>query len=115
MKEWTFKELREVIKEDFEEYETDREFNYTKDQVAGRSMVELTTVINQGYTEKIISYATVGKYIVEKCSEEMKSYNKGKLLGILNEYDRSKLDDELTQEEIQKLEQDISFVLDALK
>lgn len=115
MKEWTYKELRESINEEIEEYENDKDLNYTKGQIANRCFYECTVVINQGYTESLIVHTTIGKYIIEKCSKDTIINYRNEIHGVLKQYDRSKLDSSLTDEEMKEIEYEINYVLSKME
>lgn len=112
MKDWTYKELKGAIYEDIEEFKND---NYSNSQIAGRCFYEYTTVISEGYTENIIVNTIIGKYVIEKCSDDTVKFHSGNILGVLKKYDVNKLDDSLTEEEIQELEENIEFALKGIK
>lgn len=108
MKEWTYKELKDAIYEDIEEFKKD---NYSNSQIAGRCFYEYTTVISEGYTESILVNTVIGKYVIENCLMDTVKFHSDNILGVLKQYDINKLDDSLTEEEMQELEDDIQFVL----
>lgn len=115
MKEWTYKELIESIYEEMIEFENDKDLNYTSGQIANRCLYESTVVINQGYTESVIVYTTIAKYILEKCTQESKEYYKNEILKVLKPYQRDKLDGSLSDAEIKELESNIKYVCGWLK
>lgn len=108
MEDWTYKELKGAIYEDIEEFKND---NYSNSQIAGRCFYEYTTVISEGYTESIIVNTTIGKYVIEKCSKDTVKFHSDNILGVLKQYDINKLDDSLTEEEIEELEENIEVVI----
>ena len=115
MLEWTYNELKESIIEDLNDLEKDSELKYSAGQVAGRCFYENTVVISEGYTESIIVHTVIGKYIIEKCTDEsIKSYS-NKLRVELEHYDRWKLDKSLTIEQIRELEADIEMILERVE
>lgn len=115
MLQWTYQELKESIIEDLNDLEKDKKLKYSAGQVAGRCFYENTVVISEGYTEAMIVYTIIGKYIVEKCTNEsIKSY-RNKLKVKLEDYDRCKLDKSLTMEQIRELEANINLILERLE
>lgn len=111
MESWTYNELKKSVENDLEELEKNVELKYSSGQVAGRCFYENTVVISEGYTEKIIVYVTIGKFIVQKCSEKsIRNYNE-KLKVEFEKYNRKLLDDSLTEKEIDELEENIEFIL----
>lgn len=112
MEDWTYKELKESIYEDIDSFKNE---DYLNSQIAGRCFYEYTTVISDGYTESIIVYTTIAKYIINECSYETIKFHCSNILEVLECYDQSKLHGSLTEEEIKELESDIEYVCNKLK
>lgn len=60
------------------------------------------------YNERIIVYTVIGKYIIKRCSKESILNFAKDLIKNLQGYDRNKLKKDLTEEELNKLDEDIN-------
>lgn len=112
MEDWTYKELKDTIYEDIEDFKND---NYLDSKIAGRCFYEYTTVISDGYTESVIVSTIIGKYVIEKCLVDTVKFHSDNIFEVLKNYDRKKLDGSLTEQEIQELESNIEFVLKGIE
>lgn len=98
MKNWDYRELVDVINEQLKEFEEDKELNYSNEAIAGRTLYESTITIKDGYTEAVIVYSIVGKYVIGKCSRIYLVNNKEESINVLGIYDKGKLDGSLKEE-----------------
>lgn len=91
MKDWQYRELVDIENEDIEDFEQDPEME-SPEQVVSKTIVEALNVTKNGYTESVIVYSIIGKYMVEKCSTGYLITNKEKFMNVLGVYERSKLE-----------------------
>lgn len=115
MKNWKYRELVDVINEELKEFEQDKELNYSNEVIVGRTLYESITTIKDGYTEAVIVYSVIGKYVIKKCSTVYLVNNKEEFINVLGIYEKGKLDGSLKEEEIAELEKNIETVLRGFK